>query len=309
MRHLLCLTPRLALIGVPLLGLTWGLASAQEAGVDAVIKKCKAELAGRAQVAVETIQVTIIDEVTWRDTSLGCPEPGKVYAQVLVPGYRIVLEAAEKSYEYHTDRAAKNVVYCAKPGAEPGGPPAKAVVYYTETITDEPNLNRKLLARDARDPNVAPVTVLEACTDFAVSPTGLVLAKRRTSRSTHELVTVQPGGAPVVALGAFDFAGLTWLGPSADYVVLVRRSPAGGWQLFGGRVGSAPAALDWVPDLGRALGVKVQVLQGLVVVSVLTTEDSPEREVTILDLQGRKVIAKLRGADPTLGILPPSPAP
>lgn len=35
--------------------------------------------------------------------SLGCPQPGMVYAEVLTPGYLILLEANNDEYEYHTD--------------------------------------------------------------------------------------------------------------------------------------------------------------------------------------------------------------
>jgi len=40
--------------------------------------------------------------VTWRDTSLGCPEPGQMYGQVLVPGYLIEFNANGRSYRFHS---------------------------------------------------------------------------------------------------------------------------------------------------------------------------------------------------------------
>jgi hypothetical protein len=42
------------------------------------------------------------EEVTWRDASLGCPQPGMNYAQMLTNGTRIVLEAAGQQYNYHS---------------------------------------------------------------------------------------------------------------------------------------------------------------------------------------------------------------
>ena len=42
------------------------------------------------------------DEVTWRDGSLGCPEPGMFYTQALIPGTRTILEVAGKQYHYHS---------------------------------------------------------------------------------------------------------------------------------------------------------------------------------------------------------------
>ncbi|MER7558068.1 hypothetical protein ABTZ46_14075 [Nocardioides sp. NPDC126508] len=60
-----------------------------------------ADLAERQGVKSEQITVVSNDKVTWRDGSLGCPEPGKMYTMVLTDGVRVVLEAAGKTYEYH----------------------------------------------------------------------------------------------------------------------------------------------------------------------------------------------------------------
>jgi hypothetical protein len=43
------------------------------------------------------------EEVTWPDSCLGCPKTGEKCAQVLTPGYRIVLHIGDATYEYHTD--------------------------------------------------------------------------------------------------------------------------------------------------------------------------------------------------------------
>ena len=60
-----------------------------------------ADLAAREGVDPATITVVSTDEVTWRDGSLGCPEPGMNYTQALVPGVRVVLELDGVRYEYH----------------------------------------------------------------------------------------------------------------------------------------------------------------------------------------------------------------
>ena len=41
----------------------------------------------------------------WSDASLGRPQPGMMYAQVITPGYLVVLEADGQQYTYHTDTA------------------------------------------------------------------------------------------------------------------------------------------------------------------------------------------------------------
>ena len=40
-------------------------------------------------------------EAEFPDASLGVPEPGAVYAQVITPGYVIDLTAAGQTYRYH----------------------------------------------------------------------------------------------------------------------------------------------------------------------------------------------------------------
>ena len=55
-----------------------------------------------------------VEAVEWRDSSLGCPEPGKAYLQVITPGYLFVLEAGGKTYEYHADRGNR-VILCENP--------------------------------------------------------------------------------------------------------------------------------------------------------------------------------------------------
>ncbi len=58
----------------------------------------------------EEVKVISVEEVVWPDTSLGCPEPGMFYAQVLVPGYRIILEVGGKRVEVHTDLKGRVVI-------------------------------------------------------------------------------------------------------------------------------------------------------------------------------------------------------
>lgn len=73
--------------------------SAQNAALD--------ELAKRLGVPKSSIKVILAEAVEWPDASLGCAKPGMMYAQVITPGYRIVLEAGGKRYEYHTGREGR----------------------------------------------------------------------------------------------------------------------------------------------------------------------------------------------------------
>ncbi len=79
-------------------------------GVEALTTLAKQDLVGRTGVSEAQITVVSATSEEWRDSSLGCPQPGGMYAQVITPGYRIVLEAGGKRYEYHTD--SSRVVLC-----------------------------------------------------------------------------------------------------------------------------------------------------------------------------------------------------
>ncbi len=61
------------------------------------------DLAQRLNITTGEIKLVRQELVNWRDTSLGYPEKGMVYAQEITPGFRIILEAMNKTYEYHSD--------------------------------------------------------------------------------------------------------------------------------------------------------------------------------------------------------------
>lgn len=71
------------------------------------------DLADRLAVPAGQIELGGLQETTWPDTSLGCPQPGMIYAQVLVPGYRILLRVGGQEFEYHSDRKGRTV-YCSR---------------------------------------------------------------------------------------------------------------------------------------------------------------------------------------------------
>ena len=66
-----------------------------------------ADAAKRLQVAARQVVLTAAERVTWADASLGCPEPGKMYTQALVPGFRVVARAPSGQLVYHTDERAR----------------------------------------------------------------------------------------------------------------------------------------------------------------------------------------------------------
>lgn len=61
-------------------------------------------------ISAEEIEVIKVEEVEWPDTSLGCPQPGMVYAQVIVPGWKVVMRVKSKVFEYHTGGGGRGVL-------------------------------------------------------------------------------------------------------------------------------------------------------------------------------------------------------
>ena len=68
-----------------------------------LVQQAVADAAQRTGLAPSAVRVVQVEAREWRDASLGCPRPGRMYAQVLTPGYLIVLEAAGQRLEYHAD--------------------------------------------------------------------------------------------------------------------------------------------------------------------------------------------------------------
>jgi hypothetical protein len=75
------------------------------------VRLARENLAQKLGLAPETVRLVSVEAVEWRDTSLGCPQRGMMYAQVITPGFRVVLEAEGKKYDYHTD-TGRFVVLC-----------------------------------------------------------------------------------------------------------------------------------------------------------------------------------------------------
>lgn len=87
-----------------------------------LVQQAKGDLAKRLDVPIEDVELIKYEPVVWSDASLGCPKPGMVYAQVVSPGYLVVLKADDQEYEYHAGKGAE-VFYCENPTPPvPGAP-------------------------------------------------------------------------------------------------------------------------------------------------------------------------------------------
>jgi hypothetical protein len=66
-------------------------------------------LATELGVAADEITILSLERVEWPDSCLGAAAEGEVCAQVITPGYRIVLKTIDKQYVAHTDESGKAV--------------------------------------------------------------------------------------------------------------------------------------------------------------------------------------------------------
>jgi hypothetical protein len=85
-----------------------------------------ADAAKRFGVPANSVVLARAEKVTWSDGSLGCPEPGQMYTQVLVPGFRLAATSSAGTLEYHSDEHGRVVTCIAQ--ATPGPDPADKVV-------------------------------------------------------------------------------------------------------------------------------------------------------------------------------------
>lgn len=82
--------------------------------LDRMVEAAKSDLSGRLGIDPSDISLLEAGEVTWRNSSRGCPQPGMSYLQVLTPGYLIRLQANGIPYEYHAGSDA-TPFYCSNP--------------------------------------------------------------------------------------------------------------------------------------------------------------------------------------------------
>ncbi len=68
------------------------------------VEQAKADLAQRLGVDIDSMTVVRMEDVTWPDGSLGCPQPGMAYTQALVDGSFIQLSVEGRTYNYHSGR-------------------------------------------------------------------------------------------------------------------------------------------------------------------------------------------------------------
>jgi hypothetical protein len=188
-----------------------------------VAAKCVSDLAKRLHIKATDVKVADFRQVTWPDAALGLPDPDRAYAQVLSPGWGLILAAANSRYLYTAGEHAFRY----------GGPVDlwKYSALYTIAATDDADINGDLIQVSLAGTN--PTFVLEGVSAFRAQVDGSILATRRTSRSGFDLLYIAPGqtGSAATLGAAFDF-GDAVVGPDGKEWIAFRRATVGGdWQL------------------------------------------------------------------------------
>ncbi len=77
----------------------------------------RTHLAAELSVDEADLALDRSEGVVWSDASLGCPQEGMAYAQVLTPGYRLIFAHAGLSYAVHTNDDGSHMLTCGDDGA------------------------------------------------------------------------------------------------------------------------------------------------------------------------------------------------
>jgi hypothetical protein len=85
------------------------------AGAKPLVARAREDLARRLDLSLDAIRLLSVEEVEWPDASLGCPQHRLLYPDVVTPGFRLVLEAEDQTYAYHTD-TERLIVLCGDDG-------------------------------------------------------------------------------------------------------------------------------------------------------------------------------------------------
>ena len=206
-----------------------------------IVKKCRADLAKRIKMPEQLINIVSTQPKTWRDSSLGMPEAGKMYAQVITPGNKAVLNSGGVHYLYVT--SANAIKY--------GGPVALwgSSILTLKPIPNDPNLNQDLYQTSLMGSNSS--LVCSGVSQFYPQYNGGIIVTRRTSRSGFTMIYVRAGSyaKPVELLSAFSFGDAVMNAKQTEWAAFMRPG-------LGAALTLGPASKTmWKVVIGK-LGVK-----------------------------------------------------
>jgi hypothetical protein len=89
----------------------------EEVPPDTVIQAALDAASAELGVPVDNLVVVMTAQRDWPDSSLGCPEPGRAYAQVITPGFVVTIDSDDliNEVQVHTDRGTRALICSALP--------------------------------------------------------------------------------------------------------------------------------------------------------------------------------------------------
>jgi hypothetical protein len=94
------------------------IADPSDAASKKLVDAARKDLAKRLSVPSAEISLVGFKKMSWSDGSLGCPQPGMMYPQMIQDGALIRLVAKARAYEYHSG-AAGIPILCEKRKTKP----------------------------------------------------------------------------------------------------------------------------------------------------------------------------------------------
>jgi len=73
----------------------------------AAVGAAMADAANHLGASADALRLEQVQAREWSDSSLGCPQPGQLYSQVITPGYLIVITSGSRQLKYHTDERTR----------------------------------------------------------------------------------------------------------------------------------------------------------------------------------------------------------
>ena len=218
------------------------------AAVPNIEKRCIADLASRLNVPADEIVCDQSTKVTWPNTALGLEQPDKMYAMMMTPGWKFILETHNVKYLY----TASDDFF------RYGGPLNLwyGSALYVEPSQNDPNLNGDLIQISLMGTH--PRTIMKGVTDFYPQSNGGIIATRRTSRSGFDLLYLAPGkkDKPVVISGGFAFGDAAINENGTEWIAFRKNTLSFNWNIIRGKVG--PASKDdqaiEIPDGAKPAG-------------------------------------------------------
>ena len=75
-----------------------------------IISKVEAYIKTSQEIGEDVELTFTISEETWSDACLGIQEAGQMCAQVITPGYKVIVESPDNTYVYRTDAKAETII-------------------------------------------------------------------------------------------------------------------------------------------------------------------------------------------------------